>query len=80
MAELGKMVQRIQKAVYIFNALIKTYNSYKAFPKDPKNVVDALGNIGPDGLQMPTLLEWSEMESKIEKDVRRYFYKTWCKI
>lgn len=64
--ELGLTVQRIQKAVNIFNALVKTYNSFKALPKGPKNVVDALRSIGPDGLQMPTSLEWSEMKINME--------------
>jgi hypothetical protein len=66
LAELGKTVQRIQKAVNIFDALIKTYNSFKTLPKDPKSVVDALGEIGPDGFQMPTSLEWSEMKVKMD--------------
>ena len=44
---LGTVVQRIQKAVNIFNAVIKTYRSIKTLPSNPQSVVDALAGLGP---------------------------------
>ena len=66
LASLGKVVQRIQKAVNIFNAVIKTYRSIKTWPSSPQSVVDALAGLGPAGLQLPSALEWDEMKVNMD--------------
>ena len=64
--DLGKTVQRIQKAVNIFNAVIKTYNSFETLPSNPQKLIDALQDIGPNDLNLPTALEWDEMKVNMD--------------
>ena len=66
LASLGETVQRIQKAVKIFDAVIKAYRSFGSLPKDPQNVVDALNDLGPSGFELPSLLEWDEMKVNMD--------------
>ncbi|XP_072050746.1 uncharacterized protein [Amphiura filiformis] len=63
---LGRTVQKIQKAVDILDAVIKTYKKFEELPDDPQQVIDALDAAGLDGLDMPTALEWDEMEVQME--------------
>ena len=64
--DLGETVQKIQKAIKVFDAVIKTYRSIKTLPNNPEHVVDALKDIGPSGLDMPSALEWDEMKVKFD--------------
>ena len=66
LASLGETVQKIQKAVNIFNAVIKAYKSFEGLPEDPQNVVDALKDLGPSGFELPSSLEWDEMKVNME--------------
>ena len=66
LASLGETVQKIQKAVNIFNAVIKAYKSFEGLPKDPQNVVDALKDLGPSGFELPSSLEWDEMKVNMD--------------
>ena len=66
LASLGETVQKIQKAVNIFNAVIKAYKSFEGSPKDPQNVVDALKGLGPSGFELPSSLEWDEMKVNMD--------------
>ena len=58
---LGETVQKIQKMAIVFDAVIKVYKSFKKPPKDLQKVVDALKNVGPEGLVVPSASEWDEM-------------------
>ncbi len=64
--DLGETVQKIQKAVQVFDAVIKTYRAIKTLPSNPQKVVDVLKDIGPSGLELPTSLEWDEMKVNFE--------------
>ena len=64
--DLGKTVQCIQKTVIIFNAAIKTYNSFKSFPSNPQKLVDVLQGIRPGDFNLPTALEWDEMKVNMD--------------
>ena len=64
--KLGTTVQRIQKAIKLFDAVIKTYKSFQTLPKDPQKVVDALKEIGPAGFELPSTLEWDEMKVNMD--------------
>uniref|UniRef100_UPI00358F5283 uncharacterized protein n=1 Tax=Myxine glutinosa TaxID=7769 RepID=UPI00358F5283 len=59
---LGETVKMIQKVVEVFDAVTKTYRSVEALPSNPEKVVSALKDIGPNGLAMPSSLEWDEMK------------------
>ncbi|KAI6649630.1 hypothetical protein LOD99_6634 [Oopsacas minuta] len=61
---LGTKTQKLQKAVNVFNALIKTYDAFDKFPSSPQHVVDALSQ-DLSNMEM-TSLEWDEM--KVEMD------------
>ena len=61
LSSLGKVVQRIQKAIEIIEAIMNAYNAFKNFPKNPQDLINALNKIGPNGLELPTSLEWDEM-------------------
>ena len=63
LAELGKTVQRIQKAVTIFNAVITAYESIQSLPKNPQSVIDVLNQYD---LDFPSELEWDEMSINME--------------
>lgn len=60
--DLFEMVQRIQKAGNVFNAVIETYRSFEALPNDPQKVVNALSDVGHNGLELLSSLEWKEVE------------------
>lgn len=64
--DLGETVQRIQKAVKVFDAVIKTYEAFNSIPKSPDKVINALSDIGPKGLDLPSSLEWDEMKVNME--------------
>ena len=64
--KLGETVQKIQKAVNVFNAVIKAYKSFEGLPKNPQNVVDALKDLGPSGFELPSSLEWDEMKVNMD--------------
>ncbi|XP_038064052.1 uncharacterized protein LOC119734556 [Patiria miniata] len=66
LSDLGLTVQRIQKAVEVFDAVIMTYRTIKAIPSNPKKVVDSLQDIGLSGLELPSSLEWDEMKVNFE--------------
>ncbi|XP_028412342.1 uncharacterized protein LOC114535155 [Dendronephthya gigantea] len=58
---LGNAVQKIQKMAKVFDAVINVYKSFKKLPKDPQRVVEALKDLGPEGLVTLSTLEWDEM-------------------
>ena len=67
LASLGATVQKIQKAVKVFDALIQTYKSFETIPSNPQNVIEALTDInGPKGLDLPSTLEWDEMSVNMD--------------
>ena len=63
LAELGKTVQRVQKAVTIFDAVIKAYGSIQSIPNNPQSVIDVLNQ---NELDFPSELEWDEMSVNME--------------
>lgn len=63
---LGETVQRIQKAVKVFNAIIKAYEAFKSIPKSPDKVITALSSVGPKGLELPSSEEWDEIKVNME--------------
>ena len=63
---LGETVQKIQKLVNVFNAVIKVYRAVKELPESPQKVVDALKNVGSEGIVTLSLLEWDEMLVQFE--------------
>ena len=72
LASLGETVQKIQKAVNIFNAVIKAYKSFEGLPKDPQNVVDAIKDLGPSGIELPSSLEWDEMKVNMDATLSEF--------
>ena len=67
LASLGATVQKIQKAVKVFDTLIQTYRSFETIPSNPQNVIEALTNINdPNGLDLPSTLEWDEMKVNMD--------------
>ena len=64
--ELGETVQRIQKAVKVFDAVIKAYEAFKSTPKNPDKVIKALSDVGPKGLDLPSSEEWDEMKVNMD--------------
>ena len=65
--DLGEMVGRLQKVVKVFDAIIKTYRSFKTLPKDPAALVHALNDVPLKGLDLLSSLEWSEMKVNMDK-------------
>lgn len=66
LAKLGETVQKIQKAVNIFNAVIKTYTAIENLPNNPQSVIDTLNNLGSGMLNLPTSLEWDEIKINMD--------------
>ena len=62
LVNLGKTVQKVQKLVNVFDAVIKVYKSVKDLQTNSQLVVDALSDVGQEGLAMPSSLEWDEMK------------------
>lgn len=73
LSSLRKVVERIQKAmeIIIIEAIMNAYDSYKDFPKNPQNLINALKKIGANGLDLPTSLEWDEMHVHMSAILRK---------
>ncbi|XP_038061127.1 uncharacterized protein LOC119731911 [Patiria miniata] len=64
--EMEVTVQKIQDAMKAFDVVMKAYESLGPLPSDPQAVVDALQDIGLNGVQMPSTLEWDELKMNMD--------------
>lgn len=66
LSALGSTVQKIQKVIKVFDAIIKAYEATKLIPKRPSKVIKELTAIGSKGLELPSLSELDEMKVNME--------------
>ena len=62
---LGKMAQRIQKAVNVFDTLIAVYKEVQQIPKNPQMVIDALEGAS-QGLDSLSTMQWDELKINMD--------------